>query len=818
MNLWLDLRYSLRRLAKNRTYGVVAILTLALGIGATTSVLTVVYGILLRPLSYPDPDRLVRLWEVSRSGDRMPFSDPDFEDFRSQSRSLQGLAEYGTGTESVPGGPQVTRTMTASVSRDFFSIMRVQPVLGRGFVPEDQHFGAAPVLLVSYSYWKQHLGGATEFSHFKLTIEGRAATVIGVLPPGFRFPDNCDLWIPREIFERDPSRDAYNWELVGRLKDGVPLSQARAELSATCQRLRQQYRGETTISDTAIVTLQEAIIGDVRAPLLTLLAGVAFLFLIACANVSNLMLAQAASREQELAIRSAMGANRWRLIRQFMTEAFVLVLFSAAFGALTACWGVGSLLAMAPKDVPRLEDVSIALPTLLAAVGVAICMTVGLGILTAVRANMANTRIILPSGGQRTIGPGSHRHLGQFIVSVQIAVTLILLVGTGLLGRSLSRTLSVDPGFRIDGVAIVELALPLLQGASETEKLNRVQFIDRLLSRLRLISGVVSVGGTGRLPMSPALSSGTYIGMDPGEKPPRSMEEFDKWARESGHSGNADYCPVSKGYFHALGIPLLRGRFFEEGDTMEAPHVALVSQSLARQQWPNQDPLGRAIEFGGIDGDLRLLTVVGVVGDVHADSLEESVRPTVYVDYRQRPQVTQRFTAVLVTNEDPKNVLAAAGDVVRSLDPSIAPDLKTVRHVVSESFASRRFSLTLLAATSCLALVLASAGVYGVTAYSAAQRTREIGIRTALGADAGHVLRLLLIQGIWSVGTGVLIGVGGSLALTRLIQSLLFEVSPNDPLTFASVATVLAGIALLAMYVPARKASHVDPMIALRHE
>ena len=833
-----DIRYAVRMLAKNPGFTLIGVFTLALGIAASTALFSVVYGVLLRPLPYPKPSQIVRLWEVDSAGNRMNFADPNFEDIRSQNHSLQGVAEYGASISSVLGGTQPTRTMIASVSRDFFSVLGVQPVLGRGFAPEDQRFGAAPAVLVSYGYWKQYLGGGPDLPAIRLAIETRPASVVGVLPPRFRFPDEAEIWMPRELFERLPSRSAHNWHVIGRLRDGAALSQAHAELSTIARRLKQQYGQDTMTTDVAVATLQDSLTGRVRPALLILLSSAGFLLLIACANVANLLLAQAATRERELAIRAALGAERGRLVRQFLTEALLLSLAGGALGVFTALWGVNALLAIAPHDLPRLEEVSVNLPVLLFALGISVAVAAGLGVSTALRATSGSIGNALAEGGQRHAGTLRSQRLGRAIVAGQLAITLVLLVGAGLLGRSLLRVLSVDPGFQTERVVTMDLALP--GTFLNTEKAPRAQFLSELFARLRGIPGVEEVGGTNALPLAAGMADGSYVLMNPEQISPHvrdlikrsaegSLESdqalvnqlssfFDQLFRDPTHTGEADYAVASEGYFRALGIPLLRGRLFDDRDTRDAPHAALISESLARQRWPNEDPLGHSIEFGNMDGDLRLLTVVGVVGDVREASLEAPPRPTIYVNYRQRPQSTRTFSVVLRTGAEPGAVISAAREIVRQLDPSLPPRFNTYTRVIAGSLESRRFSLTLAGIFAATALLLATAGIYGVTAYSVTRRTREIGVRVALGARGLDVLRLVLGQGMVTAVIGVAIGVCGACLLTRAMQSLLFGVTSTDPLTFAAVALLLVLVALLASFIPARRAMRVDPLVALRDE
>jgi len=809
-----DLRYALRVLRKNPGFTGITVFTLALGIGATTAIFGVVYGVLLRPLPYDRPNQIVQLWEVNERGHQVNFTDPNFDDIRSQNHSLEGLAEFGVGEESVSGGAEPTRTVVASVSQDFFPLMRVQPVLGRGFLAENHRFGAAPVALVSYGYWAQQLGSTTDLSVVKLTILNQLVPVIGVLPAGFRFPEQAEIWVPRELWERLPSRTAHNWQVIGRLRDGVDPDQARAELTVIARQIKQQFGQDVDMTDVAMVRLQEAMTGSVRPALLILLGAVGFLLLIACANVANLLLAQASTRERELAIRAAIGAGRWRLARQFLTESLVLSLTGGLLGVLIARWGVIGLLHLAPPEMPRFEDAPISLPVLFFAFGICLVVAVGLGLFSVARATSGDVQKALGEQGRSQSGSRRSQRVGRAIIAGQMAITLVLLTGAGLLGRSLLQVLSIDPGFRTDHIVTVDLALSF---AHEDAARARAQFLSELLARLSRIPGVEDAGGAATLPLTSGLADGTYAMLTPAGQPPRSMDNWESWIHDV-RTGNGDYCPVSEGYFRVLGIPLLQGRLFDDRDTMDAPHVAVISRSLAREQWPGQDPIGRRLEFGNMDGDLSPLTIVGVVGDVREDSLEKPSGPIVYVNYRQRPEATSNFVAVLRTATDPSAVISSARRIVRELDPSVPPVIGTLTEVSALSLQSRRFNLILLGAFAGTALLLAVAGLYGVMAYSVARRTAELGTRIALGATRSNVLHLVLRQGLITAAIGVAIGIAGAILLTRTLQSFLFGLSPTDPLTFAAVACMLILVALIASYIPARRAARIDPMAALRYE
>ena len=519
-------------------------------------------------------------------------------------------------------------------------------------------------------------------------------------------------------------------------------------------------------------------------------------------------------------------------MRQFLAESSLLSFVGSALGVIAAQWGVDALVMLAPRNLPRLGEVSINLAVLFFLLGVSVLVAVGLGVLTAVRATSGDLQAALAEGGRGQGGSLGGQRLGRVIVAGQLAITLVLLVGAGLLGRSLIRVLSIDPGFRTEHIVTMNLGLPLAY--QERDRAPRARFLDELFARLRTIPGVLEVGGTGRLPLTPMLSDGTYIVMnpqenlaraiqelertDPQKRPPRLIHELEGLFHDSTRTGYAAYCPVSEGYFRALGIPLVRGRLFDDRDSMDAPHVALISQSVARERWPNQDPLGQTIEFGNMDGDLRLLTVVGVVGDVRDSSLETPPRPTVYVNYRQRLRGGRDFTVVMRADTPPSVLLADARRIVHEIDPDVAPRFQTFQDVFSASLDTRRFNLMLIGVFASTALLLGGAGIYGVTAYWVAQRTREIGIRIALGAGRRTVMKLVMGQALVLTVAGIAAGVVGASALTRFLRSLLYDVRPIDPATFAAVTVLLAAVALAASYIPARRATKVDPMVALRHE
>lgn len=831
-----DIRFGLRVLAKSPGFTAVAVLTLALGIGATTAIFSVVYGVLLRPLPYRNPEQIVCLWEQNQTGGRMNFADANFADVRAQAHSLAGLAVYHTGIATITDHGEPTRTAMAAVSRDFFSVMSVQPILGRSFAPEEQRPNAPTVALVSYAYWKQTLGSTPDVSAIHLKIDGRPASVIGVLPPGFRFPDNSDVWISSELNEPLPSRSAHNDRVIGRLADGISLPQARAELNSIAQRLKQQYGEDTAMVAVAVDPLREAMTSDVRPAFILLLSASGFLLLIACANVINLMLAHAAGREKELSMRAALGAQRSRLIRQFLAESFLLSLLGGALGILLAYWGLHGLLALAPDDLPRLENVSINSAVLLFSIGIVFAVSIAMGLFIALRSISRDAHASLNEGARAGTGSLSKQRMGRLIAAGQLAMALVLLVGATLLGRSLLRVLSMNSGFRTEGIVTMDLALPY-----DGNLTSRVELFNSLLAKLREIPGVSQVGGTSDLPLAGSgYSDGYYLPMNAGDISPHMQDLFQRSATESAQNdpalftelsglfdqlfrdksrlGDADFVVASGGYFKTLDIPLLRGRLFDERDTANSPPVALISQSLANETWPNQDSTGHTIQFGNMDGDARLLTIVGVMGDVRDHSLEAAPRPTVYVDYRQRPRKTWSFSFVMRTSNKPDTVFATARGILHDLDPDIPPHFRTFPQVYSASVGARRFSATLVAIFSLAALLLALAGIYGVISYFIAQRTREIGVRMALGATTPQVVGMILRQGAFTAALGIAAGLLGSFAASRWLQSQLFELGPTDPATLLGVSFLLALVSLAACAVPALRATRIDPVIALRCE
>ncbi|NMO13655.1 ABC transporter permease [Pyxidicoccus fallax] len=811
------LRQALRSLRRSPGFALSCVLLLATGIGASTALFSVVEGVLLRPLPYPRPERLVQLSQLSANGRPMQFSDPNFEDVQTQSRTVTALAQVsGEASVAVTGTDEPTFALLALASRDFFRAFAVQPVQGRLFAEEEQQAGGAPVVVVSHAFWKRYLGARPLPLPNTLTFEGRAYTVVGVMPASFDYPVGTQLWIPRELEARLPSRTAHNWRVVGRLADGVNLEAARAELSGIARALQARYGQDTRMHDIAVVPLQESLVGSVRPTLYVLLGAAAFLLLVAGANVTNLLLARAATRRRELAVHVALGAGPGALVRQFLTESLLLSLTGGALGAVLAAWSLRALLAFEPGHLPRVGEVAVNATALLFALGLSLLLALGLGLVTALRAARQSPWATLVQAGRTQAGGGRAERTRRALVVGQLALALVLLVGAALLGRSLMRLLSLDPGYRTEDIAVLSLVLPPAEDTAG--RLRNVRLQEELLSRLGALPGVRAVGAVSNFPLEGSQGGdGTFIVLNRPDEV-GNFEDFGRLANEPERTGSAEYRVASEGYFRALDIPLVRGRLFDARDTFEAPHVAVISESLAKARWPHEDPLGKLIQFGNMDGDLRPFTIVGVVGDVREQGLHEEPKPMFYGCSRQRLRASSRFHLAVHGPVGSAALVTSARPVLRELAPELPSRLRTVESLLGASLAPRRFSLLLLGAFGAVALLLSVAGLAAVVSYAVAQRTREFGIRFALGATTGDVLGMVLRQAALLAGIGVALGVLGAVGLSRVLAGLVYGVSTTDPLVLAAVALLLLGVALLAAWLPARRASRVDPMTVLRSE
>jgi putative ABC transport system permease protein len=736
-------------------------------------------------------------------------------DVRTESRSFDALAEFhdwGT-VSAVVGDGDAVRAQHAVASKEFFRILGLVPVIGRTFVPEEQRVGGDPAAVVSYGFWQRMLGGSAAALGRTVRFDGRSYRIVGVMPAAIDMPTGTDLWTPSELEVSVPSRTAHNWNVLGRLRAGVSLAQARRETSAIAKTLKQQYGDETWMYDAHLVPLRDQIVGDVRPALVVLLAASGFLLLIGCANVVNLLVARMAARQGELALRLALGAGRRRLVKQFLTEALVLSLCGGVLGVALGVIGVRSLLALEPGRLPRLNEVGVHWPVLLFALAVSVVCALALGLLTAWRATRGDIRETLAQSQRTQAGSGASHRIRSGLVVAQVALTLVLLVGAGLLARSFDRLLSVDPGFHADHAVVMDVDVPA-SDSSSTQRM--VQLYDELMTRFDGIQGVRAVGGANVFPLAGGgTGNGAFIVMStPTEK--LDFAQLPQLLKDKTRSGFAEFRVASPGYFKALHVPLVAGRLFDDRDGATAMPAAVISASLAKKQWPNESPLGKIIQFGNMDGDLRPFTIVGVVGDLREASLADEPAPTFYAYYRQRPRRAGSFYFVLEGPAQSAPVIAAARQMVHDLRPDLPPRFRTMDIVLADSLADRRFILLLLGVFGGAALLLATLGVYSVISFLVAQRRQEIGVRVALGARSEDVLRLVLRQGATLALVGIAIGAVAALGLTRLIAGLLYGVSATDPISFLGVMVLLTVVALVASFVPARRAAGVDPMTVLR--
>jgi predicted permease len=811
-----DVRYAIRSLLKKPGFTAVAVITLALGIGASTAIFSVLDAVLLRPLPFPQQERIVELRELNENGRAMPFAEPNFIDLKTRSRSFDALAQYSVWPDAVAGGSEPVRTSVSSASKEFFRVLAVKPVLGRLFGEDDTQ--DRQVAVVSHGFWKRLLSGRTDLEGTALRFGNRSFEVIGVLPADAAFPPDVEVWYPRELNPPDESRTAHNWRVAGRLKAGVTVEQAQSEVAAIGRQLKGEHGSQTDAASFGITPLRERFVKDVRGVLLVLCGAVALLLVIACSNVANLLLVRASARRKEVALRAALGASRARLARQFIAESLVLTLIAGAAGVLLAYWGVDLIVGLYARNLPRVGSIGVNANVLVFTV--AICLVVGvlLGLVPAFHTSRRQLQADLQEAGRGQAGTRSGTRVRNLLMVSQVALTLMLLVGAGLLGRSFQRLLDVNPGFEPENAVAMTVSMPLPKEPAETRQL--AQLYQQLLERLSALPGVSSVGGINALPMSGSGGNGTFL-IHEGGAPAETMSEFSQRMlamRAAGRTTDAEYRVASGDYFTALNIPLVQGRTFSESDGPDSPHVALVSQSLARKYWPNGVAIGKQIQFGNMDGDLRLLNVVGVVGDVRDDGLHVDPRPAIYVNYFQRPQVASEFSIVLRARGETSALVDAMRREARALNPEMPTKFQRVEQLIASSLDHRRFSMVMLGVFAGAALALAMVGLYGMMAFITSERTTEIGIRMALGAQRADMLALMLRQSFTLVLIGTLAGIAGAIAGTRVLSTLLYGISAGDVATYGAVVLLLALAALAASYIPARRAMNVDPMIALRHD
>jgi predicted permease len=813
-----DLRYGGRILRRAPGFASIAIVTLALGIGAATAVFSVVNGVLLAPLPYPDPDRIVRVFQIDSTGRRMgAASEPNFDDWKTGVSSFGAMARMSPGTVPVSIGQETTMLAGASVSGQFFEVMGVRPVVGREFRDEDRRRGAAPTVIISDRLWRTRLGQAS-LGTLQLRHDNGLYQVIGVMPPGFEFPSASEFWFPSELSVPNPSRTSHNWLVIARLADGATLERAVSELSTLARRLKEQYGDGTWMSDATAVPLREQLTAPARPMLLLLFGASVVLLVIACLNVSNLQLARASTRRRELAVRLAVGAGGGRIARQLLAEALVLSLAASVAGVGLAIGGVQMLATLQPRNLPRAENVAVDFAAMLFAVSVAMVTAVALGLATAWRAAKQDVRETLSEGTRTMAGGRASERVRQGLAVAQVALTIVLLVGAGLLARSFLKLMAVDPGYYTADALLLDLQWTFSDEPGVQTRRKRAQ--QELLTRLQSIPGVQQVGlisshplGGGNFPNGLFAEMLSLDEISSAQDLRRLFNDPQRMAEIKARQGLAGYRIASEDYFAAMGIRLLRGRVFTDGDGPDGPHAAVISESLAAAQWPNQDPLGRYIQFGNMDGNLRGFQIVGIVSDVREASLETVPGPLFYGYYQQR--MASRFTVVIRSRESTA-LASTVRQVVREIDPDLPVQLRTVEDAFDRALAGRRFSLTLIAVFSAAALLLATLGIYGLISYLVAERTREIGIRLALGAESTDVLRLVLGKGIVLALCGIAVGLGTAMALSRFVQSMLFGVTPTDPMALATVMAVTLTAVVLASYVPARRAMRVQPVIAMR--
>jgi putative ABC transport system permease protein len=805
-----DARYALRQLLKHRAFSLIAILALALGIGANTAIFSVVNAVLLRPLPYPAPERLVWLWGTNPLNDipKENASYPDYVDWRAQAQSFQAMGGYAQTSPILTGEGEPERLPGAYVMGDFFTALGVEPALGRKFLPEENETGKNRVVILSHALWQQRFGGDPKIIGQQIQISGNPHTVVGVLPANFQDPipgatKTMQLWLPLAATDQmRQSRRGDFLNVIARLKPQASLESARAEMTGIAARLEKQYPDTNTQWGVIVQPLHETLTGDVRPALLILVSAVAFLLLIACANVANLLLARASSRQREIAIRAALGASRGRVVRQLLTENVVLSLCGGGLGLLFAWWGIQALLGLSPGNIPRLGSISIDREVLFFTLGVSLITGVLFGLVPAFTASRPDLNNTLKEGGRSAAESAGGRRLRSALAVAEIALSLVLLVGAGLLIRSFLRLQEVRPGFNPQHLLCVDLALP---SAKYKEDQQSVNFFDQLLGALAQQPGVQGAAVSEGLPLG---GGGGFL----------AFAVEGRLLARTDRTPDAETRVVSPDYFRTMQIPLRTGRLLNERDVTGAPDAVVISETLVKKYFPGQDPIGKRLTFGDPQAkDVEWYTVVGVVGDVRGVSLNEEPYGQLYTSYRQTPR--RALTLIVQTAGEPTAMLGTVREKIWALDrQQPLYNVRTAEQVLEKSIARPRFNMLLITILASVALVLAAVGIYGVISYSVTQRTHEIGVRMALGASAADVLKLVVGQGMLLAGMGVVLGLLAAFALTRIMATLLFGVTATDPFTYFGLAFVLTAIAFLACYIPARRATKVNPVNALRAE
>ena len=799
-----DLRYGLRTLAKAPEFALVAVLTLGLGIGANTAIYSVVDSVLLNPLPYEEPDDILWVRERNTSGNPMYVAWANFEDWRSEQSSFASLAAYNFSTTTILGGTQPLVGQVSLVTEGLWSVFRAQAVRGRLTTPADHQPGAEPVGVVSEGFWSNELGAA-ELDDLFLDVNGTRHRIVGVVGDGFAFPGESDLWVPVAEDGQSTYRSSHNWEVVGRLAAGSSPEAATEEMHALTMRLvesSEEYPSEYLATGVVIRSLHEQLVGGSRRPLLLLLGAAGLVLLVACTNLASTLLARGATRSRELAVRASLGAPRNRIARQLLTESALLAGAGTLVGLGIARFVLDGLRALGPEAVPRLNEVGMDATVMGYAVGIALLTVLAFGLVPARRLSRAEAGEALREGGR---GNAADRRssIWRVLVAGEVALALVLLVASGLVVRSFQQLLREDTGFDARDVAAMTMSLSQGKYGSPAEQ---AAWHQAFIEEARALPGVSAAGFISSVPLSGFFPSGR-MELD------GDLEKF----------ADAGYVIADAGAFEALDVPLLRGRLFDQRDGPDGVHVAVVSQSFADQYWPGEDPIGKSVTGGGMDDlyeERPFSQVVGVVGDVRYRSLDREPVPTVYFHYLQRPFRAQYSAYVLVESQgdDPGVLTAPLRANLQRLDPDVPPRIEPLRETVQASVGSERFTVLLLGGFAGLALILAGAGIYGVVSYQVAQRTREMGIRLALGGAPGAVRRMVVGQSLAVVGIGLAVGVVGVLAGGRIVQALLYGVEPSDPLSLGGSALLLGAAAWLASWVPAVRGTKVDPMITMRAE
>jgi putative ABC transport system permease protein len=799
-----DLLYSLRRLVKAPAFTIVAVVTLALGIGANSAIFSVVNGVLLKPLPYPESERLVGVFHTSE-GRRAVMSGPNFTDVAKNATTLESAAAVNTGRAILTGEGEPTRLAIADVSAALFSVLRVRPEIGRTFAANENTPGSTNVVILSHALWQQRFGGDPNVVGRRIMLDGEPKEVIGVMPAGFSYPSERQAWLPLEYDENFVTKQRGAWYLsvVARLKPGVDAQQSAAEIETIGRNLARQYPDANAEIGMTSYPLLDEMVGGIRRAVYVLLGAVGFVLLIACTNVANLLLARASAREAEMAVRTALGAKRSRLVRQLLTESVMLSLVGAGVGLLLAVWGVDLLTRLKPEGIPRLDNVGVDGTVILFTFATAVVTGVLFGLVPAfsVTRGVSNA---LKEGGRGAVAARAGNRARGVLVVVELALAVMLLAGAGLLLRSFMKLQAVDPGFRVGQALTFDLTLP---DARYKEDARRTAFFDQLLPRLRALPGVRSASSVLGLPLS---GLDLIISFEVQGRPPVPP------AQEPAMQVRV----ASPGYFEAIGIPLKRGRVFTDDDKAGSPRVVLITESAARQYFPNEDPIGKTITLGWRRGPGTPRAggeVIGILGDIKDAGLDEPNPPQIYLPYRQWP--IGSMSVLLETSVPPLSLADAVRTEVYSVDGNLpVSNVSTVGAIVAKSISQQRFYMVLLTIFAGVALALAAIGIFGVLSYAVSQRTREIGIRMALGAQGGTVIRLIVRQAMILVACGVAAGLALGLVLSQTMAKMLFAIAPTDPATYAGVAVTLAAVALLASYLPARRATRVDPVVALRAE